>query len=318
MKGDPKFASGERVRVAVVGLGRWGRHHVRIYHELPEADLRAVVSPNPAEVREFSNRYRIAGYLDHRELIGEVDAASVVAPTSHHYEIARDLVEAGIHVLVEKPITSRVEEAEELIARARRKGVVLLVGHVERFKPAVEALLHRVRDPLFIRARRVRPFQAGRATDVGVVVDLMIHDLDLVLTLTDSPVRSVSGIGTRLWGDAEDLAVVQLVFEEGCAASLLASRVDSTKAAELEVVTPEERWHLDFLRESLTVWRGNRREELPLLREEPLRAELRHFLACVRGEQSPRVPGEAGLAALILAHRVLQAMHTITPRVRTL
>ncbi|MDR7567430.1 MAG: Gfo/Idh/MocA family oxidoreductase, partial [Armatimonadota bacterium] len=245
------------MRVAVVGLGRWGRHHVRIYHELPEADLRAVVSPNPAEVREFSNRYRIAGYLDHRELIGEVDAASVVAPTSHHYEIARDLVEAGIHVLVEKPITSRVEEAEELIARARRKGVVLLVGHVERFKPAVEALLHRVRNPLFIRARRVRPFQAGRATDVGVVVDLMIHDLDLVLTLTDSPVRSVSGIGTRLWGDAEDLAVVQLVFEEGCAASLLASRVDSTKAAELEVVTPEERWHLDFLRESLTVWRGN-------------------------------------------------------------
>ncbi|MCS7172625.1 MAG: Gfo/Idh/MocA family oxidoreductase [Armatimonadetes bacterium] len=317
MRGNPEFAGGERVRVAVVGLGRWGRHHVRIYHELPEADLRAVVSPNPAEVEEFSTRYRIAGYLDHRELIGKVDAASVVTPTSHHYEIARDLVEAGIHVLVEKPITRRVEEAEELIARAHRRGAMLLVGHVERFKPAVEILLHRARDPLFIRARRVRPFQAGRATDVGVVVDLMIHDLDLVLALTGSPVRSVSGVGARLRGEAEDLAAVQLVFEEGCAASLLASRVDSTKAAELEVVTPEERWHLDFLRESLTVWKGNRREELLLLQEEPLRAELRHFLACVRGEQTPRVPGEAGLAALALAHRVLQAMHVVTPRVRT-
>jgi len=316
VRGKEDSASGERVRVAVVGLGRWGRHHVRIYHELPEADLRAVVSPNPAEVEEFSDRYRIAGYLDHRDLIGKVDAASVVAPTIHHYEIARDLVEAGIHVLVEKPITSRVEEAEELIARARRRGVLLLVGHVERFKPAVDTLLHRVRDPLFIRTRRVRPFQAGRATDVGVVVDLMIHDLDLVLSLTGSPLRSISAVGARLWGDGEDLAAVHLVFEGGCAASLLASRVDSVKAAELEVVTPEERWHLDFLRESLTVWRGNRREELLLLREEPLRAELRHFLACVRGEQTPRVPGEAGLAALVLAHRVLQEMHVVTPGVR--
>ncbi len=305
----------ERIRVAVVGLGRWGRHHVRIYHELPEAELRAVVSPNPAEVEAFSRRYRTAGYLDHRELIGKVEAVSVVAPTSSHYEIARDLVEAGIHVLVEKPITSRVEEAEDLIARARRRGCVLLVGHVERFKPAVEALLERVRDPLFIRARRVRPYQPGRATDVGVVVDLMVHDLDVVLALVRSPVRSVCAVGARLWENGEDVASAQLAFENACAASLLASRVDSVKAAELEVLTPEERIHLDYLRESLTVFRGGDREELSLPREEPLRAELRHFLACVRGEEQPRVPGEAGLLALALAHRILQVMHVVAPRI---
>jgi len=304
------------VRVAVVGLGKWGRHHVRIYHHLPEARLVAVVSPNPEEVREFSARYRVLGYLDHRDLVGKVDAVSVVAPTVHHYRIARDLLEAGVHVLVEKPITARVEEARELVALARKKDRVLLVGHVERFKPSVEELVARAREPLFVQARRVRPYQPGRAMDVGVVMDLMIHDIDIVLSLSGARVVRVTGIGARLHGPEEDLAVAHLVLEDGCVASLVASRVSPMKAAEVEVITPHSSVYLNYLREHMVVRSPQGRQELPVRPEEPLRAELRHFLACVRGEESPRIPGEAGLEALEVAQRILREMTVVTPRVR--
>jgi predicted dehydrogenase len=300
--------------VGVVGLGKWGRHHVRIYHQLPEAELVAVASPNPEEVAEFSARYRVRGFLDHRELVGKVDAVSVVAPTVHHYGIARDLLQAGVHVLVEKPITARVEEARELVDLARARDRVLLVGHVERFKPSVEELLRRARDPVFVQARRVRPYQPGRATDVGVVMDLMIHDIDIVLSLTRSHVVRVTGIGARLHDGDEDLAVAHLVLEDGCVASLVASRVSPLKAAEIEVTTAEGSVYLNYLRETVVVRGPGGRRELPVRHEEPLRLELRHFLACVRGEDRPRVPGEAGLEALEVAQRILEEMTVVTPR----
>ncbi len=306
----------DRVRVAVVGLGRWGRHHVRIYHHLPQAQLVGVVSPNPEEVAEFSARYRVPGYLDHRELVGRVDAVSVVAPTVHHYTIARDLLEAGIHVLVEKPLTAQVEEGRELVHIARRKERVLLVGHVERFKPSVEELLRRAQEPMLVQARRVRPYQPGRAMDVGVVMDLMIHDIDILLSLSGSHVRQVTGIGVRLHGEQEDLAVAHLTLEDGCVASLMASRVSPVKAAEIEVITAEGSVYLNYLRESMLVRSKDGWEEIPVLREEPLQAELRHFLACVRGEEVPRVPGEAGLEALEVAQRILDEMTMVTPKVR--
>ncbi|MER3460595.1 MAG: UDP-N-acetyl-D-glucosamine dehydrogenase [candidate division GAL15 bacterium] len=306
----------EAVRVGVVGLGKWGRHHVRIYHQLPEAHLAAVVSPNPQEVAEFSARYRVPGYLDHRDLVGKVDAVSVVAPTVHHYAIARDLLEAGVHVLVEKPITARVEEARQLVALARSRGRVLLVGHVERFKPSVEELLQRASSPLFVQARRMRPYQPGRATDVGVVMDLMIHDIDIVLSLTGSHVAQVTGVGARLYDGDEDLAVAHLVLQDGCVAALVASRVSPHKAAEIEVTTAEGCVYLNYLREHMAIRSGRGRWELPVRHEEPLRAELRHFLACVRGETTPRVPGEAGLEALEVAQRILSGMTVVTPRLR--
>jgi predicted dehydrogenase len=306
----------EKIRVGVVGLGKWGRHHVRIYHQLPDAVLAAVVSPDLDEVAELSARYETRGYLDHRDLIGRVEAASIVAPTIHHYEIARDLLEAGVHVLVEKPITSRVEEAHDLILTARRNGCVLLVGHIERFKPSVEELIARVQEPLFVQSRRVRPYQPGRAMDVGVVIDLMIHDIDIILSLSGSHVRRVSGIGARLHGDEEDLAVVHLTLDSGCMASLVASRVSPVKAAEIEVTMPDGSVHLNYLREQMTIRRASHWEELPVRHEEPLRAELRHFLRCVRREEAPRVPGEAGLEALEVAQRILDSMSVVTPRVR--
>ncbi len=309
-------SASDRVRVAVVGLGKWGRHHVRIYHQLPEAELVAVVSPNPQELEEFSARYRVPGYRDHRELDGKVDAVSVVAPTVHHYAIARDLLQAGHHVLVEKPITARVEEAWELVDLARSRGRVLLVGHVERFKPSVQELLQRARRPVFVQARRVRPYQPGRAMDVGVVMDLMIHDIDIVLSLCGSHVARVTGIGACLHGRDEDLAVAHLALQDGCVASLVASRVSPVKAAEIEVTTTEGSVYLNYLRERMVVRSASGRRELPVRHEEPLRAELRHFLACVRGDEVPLVPGEAGVEALEVAQRILREMTLVTPRER--
>jgi len=306
----------EKVRVGVVGVGEWGRHHVRVYHDLPQAHLAAVVSPDADEVRAFSQKYETPGYRSHFDMIGKVDAASIVAPTIFHFEIARDLLDAGIHVLVEKPITTRLEEAQDLIELAGRRGCVLMVGHIERFKPSVDALLSRVREPLFIQARRVRPYQPGRAMDVGVVFDLMIHDLDIVLALCGSRVASATGIGARLHGADEDLAIAHVRLGNGCLASLVASRVSPEKAAEIEITTADGSVHLDYLRERLKIRTAARIEDILVERQEPLAVELGHFLACVCGDEAPRVTGEDGMAALDAAQKVLGALSVVRPKVK--
>jgi predicted dehydrogenase len=306
----------EKVRVGVVGLGEWGRHHVRVYHELPEAHLAGVVSPDADETRAFSRKYETPGFASHRDLIGKVDAVSIVAPTIFHFEIARDLLDAGIHVLVEKPITTRPDDARELIRLARRRNCVLMVGHIERFKPSVDALFASARDPLFIQARRVRPYQPGRAMDVGVVIDLMIHDLDIVLALSGSRVVGATGIGARVQGADEDLAIAHVRMANGCLASLIASRVSPVKAAEIEITNADGSIHLDYLREHLRIRVAGRHQDVTVERQEPLARELRHFLACARGEEAPRVSGEDGLAALEAAQTVIGALSVVLPKVK--
>lgn len=303
------------IRVGVVGLGQWGQHHARIYHHLPGVQLTAVVDTAPREVGVFARRYAVAGYRDHRMLFGQVDAVSVVVPTALHYEIAREFLERGVHVLVEKPITATVEQAADLVELAQRRGVVLLVGHVERFKPAVQALRNLVSDPLFVQVRRVRPWNPRRVMDVGVVLDLMIHDLDIILTLMRSRVARVSAIGAAIHGDDEDLAVAHLALASGCLASFVASRVSPVKAAELEITLPDGFIHLNYLSQQITIHRNGTQRRMVVKGEEPLRAELTHFVECVRGEASPLVPGEHGLRALEVAQEIRDKMTLIAPRV---
>ena len=306
---------GKEIRVGVVGLGQWGQHHVRIYHHLPDVALVGVVDTLPNEARNFARRYQTAGYDDHRMLFGKVDAVSLVVPTALHYEIAREFLQRGVHVLVEKPITTTVEQAAELIDLAHRAGVTLLVGHVERFKPAVQALQELVSDPLFVQVRRVRPWNPHRVMDVGVVLDLMIHDLDIILTLMRAPVSRVSAIGAALQGENEDLAVAHLTLQNGCLASFVASRISPVKAAELEITLPDGLIHLNYLSQQMTIRRHAAQRRTVVRGDEPLRAELTHFVACVRGEATPLVPGEHGLRALEVAHDILETMTLITPRV---
>ncbi len=303
------------IRVGVVGLGQWGQHHARIYHHLPGVTLAGVVDTSPREVSMFSRRYGTAGHRDYRQLFGQVDAVSVVVPTALHYEIAREFLQRGVHVLVEKPITTTVEQAAELVDLSQRRDVTLLVGHVERFKPAVQALRDLVTDPLFVQVRRVRPWNPRRVMDVGVVLDLMIHDLDIILTLMRSPVARVSAIAAAIHGDDEDLAVAHLALKSGCLASFVASRVSPVKAAELEITQPDGFIHLNYLSQQITVRRHGAQRRMVVKDEEPLRAELTHFVECVRGEATPLVPGEHGLRALEVAQAILTGMTLITPRV---
>jgi len=299
-----------------VGLGQWGRHHARIYAGLPEVDLAGVVDLNRSELRGFVNRYRTAGYTDYRELIGRVDAVSVAAPTALHHEITRAFLQAGIHCLVEKPITTTVGEAEELVELADRRDLVLLVGHVERFKPAVRRLLELSRDPLFIQARRVRPYDRNRVMDVGVVMDLMVHDIDIVLSLAGGRVTDVGGLGVHIHNSHEDLAVAHLSFSSGCVAWLLASRVSADKMAEIEVTTADRTIRLDYHKQQIALHPfGGETEQMAIKGDEPLRAELRHFVNCVQGLELPLVRGEDGLRALEVALRLGEVMAVVSRRV---
>ncbi|HKX19762.1 MAG TPA: Gfo/Idh/MocA family oxidoreductase [bacterium] len=303
------------IRIGVVGLGQWGQHHVRIYHQMPGTVLAGVADTASREASNFARRYNTTGFRDYRELFGRVDAVSLVVPTALHYEIAREFLEHDIHVLVEKPITTSVDQAAELVELAQRRGLVLLVGHVERFKPAVQRLRDLVRDPLFIQVRRVRPWNPRRIMDVGVVLDLMIHDLDIVLHLMRTRVSKVSAVGAAIHGEDEDLAVAHLTLRGGCMASFVASRVSPVKVAELEITLPDGFVHLNYLGQQLTVRRDGDEQRLTVPAGEPLRAELTHFVQCVRGENVPLVSGEDGLRALEVALEILQTMTVITPRV---
>ncbi len=304
------------VRVGVVGLGQWGRHHARVFSSMSGVELAGVADRDPREVEAASLRHSTRGFTDHRELIGKVDAASVVVPTVLHYPVARDLLDAGIHVLLEKPMTATLEEAQRLVDLNAKRGTVMLVGHVERFKPMVQRLRGLAKDPLHIQARRVRPYDPTRVMDVGVVLDLMIHDIDIVLSLVPGRVVEVGGVGVRVHNNHEDLAVAHLTLASGCRVTLVASRVSAVKAAEMEITTPDRSIHLDYLREVMHVRSfGAEPQRLLMDGAEPLRAELDHFVACVRGVERPRVSAEDGARALEVTHRLLRNLIGISPGV---
>ena len=331
-----------RTRVAVIGVGHLGSAHARVYSERPEADLVAVCDLDGDRAAEVARRHGTRALTDCRALLGDdpdlrVDAASIVVPTSAHHDVARLFLERGIHVLVEKPFTTTLDEARDLVALARRTGALIQVGHVERFNPAFEAVERLGVRPRFIEAHRLSPFRF-RSADVGVVLDLMIHDLDIVRHLANSPLRHVDAVGVNVIGRHEDIANARLVFENGCVANVTASRVATKSMRRIRlfardcyvaidtgnfsglVIKKSREFPIDgldlenfdasripdlteyFLKDLLHI------EELRIDPGEPLSNELGHFLECVRTGASPAVPGEEGEAALALAGEVLRSM----------
>jgi len=305
------------VRVGVVGLGQWGRHHVRILAQLPQVHLVGVVDRDTREAAHLAHRFDTRPYQDHRALLGEVDAVTIAVPTALHYEIARDFLRADAHVLVEKPMTVAAEDAADLVDLATARDRLLLVGHIERFKPAVQRLFRLVDEPMAIAARRMRPYDAARTMDVGVVMDLMIHDIDIVQSMVPGRYEDLQAIGLCVHNSHEDLAAARLRTAGGCLVTLYASRVAARKTAEMEVTMTDRAIHLDLLRQTITInyFRGET-QRITLEGEEPLELELRHFIACVRGEARPLVPGEDGVRALSVAEALLARMVQITPPVR--
>jgi len=333
------------LRTAAVGVGHLGRHHARIYAEMEGVELVGVVDADAARAREVGERHGVPHLTDHRRLPEALDAVSVATPTASHFEVARHFLARGISVLVEKPLTTTVAEGRELVELARRGGAVLQVGHVERFNPACLAVERLGIRPRFVESTRISPF-SFRSSDIGVVLDMMIHDLDLVLHLVGTEVEKVDAVGVPVLGRREDIANARITFQDGCVANITASRVAMKTERKIRIFAPDCYASIDFGERKGRLYRlgpdsermrgevdridprsvpnplafvfGNliQVEEIAMGDQEPLRAELEAFVHAVRTGERPIVSGEDGLAALVLADRILEKIGTFQERSR--
>jgi predicted dehydrogenase len=313
----------DTIRAAVVGAGYLGRFHAQKYASEAGCRLAAVVDTRPEAREALAKELGAAAVADHRDLLGKVDAVSVVTTTPAHFAIARDFLEAGAHVLVEKPITETVEQAQGLIDIAARVGRILQVGHLERFNPAIVAAERELAGARFIECQRLAPFKE-RGTDVNVVLDLMIHDIDIVQSIVGRRIESIDAVGTPVFSGAVDIANARLRFEGGCVANVTASRVSLKTERKLRLFRDDAYLSIDLQQRILTIIRKRPTApaagELPVLIEEQsfdqgdaLRAEIRSFLDCIRHGRPPVVSGEDGLRALETAIRITGLLQGKTP-----
>lgn len=293
-----------QVRAGVVGVGSIGHNHARVYASLPQARLTAVYDTDPARAREFAQKYGAQATDSLEEFTGLVDAASVATPTVTHREIGSFLLSRGIHCLVEKPIADRTEDAEALVAMARAHGCLLQVGHIERFNPVLRQLEERLTEPKFIEVHRLSPFP-NRSMDVGVVLDVMIHDLEIVLHLVKSPIVHLDAVGVPVLTHREDIANARLRFANGCVANLTASRVSPEKMRKIRVFQQDTYLSLDYQEQAGKIYRKEGQQIVPedvrVEKEEPLRLELASFIDCVARKELPKVSGAEAAAALDVA-----------------
>ena len=314
---------GKKIRVAVVGAGDFGRNHARVYRELADAELVGIVDPNADRAAQIAAEFSTKVFPDIESLTGRVDAASVAVPTVEHARVGCCLLELGIDVLVEKPMAASLAEADALLAAASGAGRILQVGHLERFNPAIVAIMPVLNRPLYFEVHRLGVF-TPRSLDIDVVYDVMIHDLDILLALVGAPVVDIKAIGIPVLTDKVDIAHARLDFETGAVANITASRVSTERVRKLRFFQQHEYISVDFTRQDALRVRvaepdlrsGGLQVEpaaepkfdfvvLPTEREEPLRAELRAFLDSVRTRRSPAVDGAAGRRALALADQVM-------------
>ena len=294
----------KKLRIGVVGVGHIGSNHARIYSELPNAELVAILDIDPARADEIGGKYKAKAVASLNEFAGMIDAASVATPTSAHFSIARDLLAQGKHLLIEKPITEKTSDARDLAQVAAEKGLVLQVGHVERFNPVLSALEQRLTHPRFIEAHRLSPYP-NRSTEIGVVLDLMIHDLEIILHLVDSTLENIDAVGVPVLSRGEDIANARLRFASGCIANVTSSRISPERMRKIRVFQEDAYLSLDYQGQSGEIYRrvdGQiTREPVAIEKEEPLRQQLASFIDCALTGGEPRVSGSHAAAALELA-----------------
>ncbi|HEY7739541.1 MAG TPA: Gfo/Idh/MocA family oxidoreductase [Steroidobacteraceae bacterium] len=304
------------LRCAVVGAGYLGRFHAQKYAALAGCTLAGIADPSPEARASLAAELGVPVHADHRELLGRVDAVSVATPTALHHPIARDFLLAGAHVLVEKPITTTAPEARELIALAAANRKVLQVGHLERFNPVIVAVAGELRKPRFIESNRLAPFKA-RGTDVSVVLDLMIHDIDLIEHIVQSPIASIDAIGAPVFTDEIDIANARIRFENGCVADVTASRISMKSERKLRVFQADSYLSIDLQQKLLTQVRrpdviaqgampAVAVEERSFEQGDALLAEIEAFVTAIRAGTRPVVSGEDGLRALETATRIAE------------
>jgi predicted dehydrogenase len=309
----------EPLRVGVVGVGHLGRHHARILSTLDGAKLTAVADVIAARATESAAAAGARAVTDSRELLGEVDAVTIAVPTELHLEIALPFLERGTSVLVEKPMARSLDEADRMIAAAGASGAVLAVGHTERYNPAVAAVLPLVTSPRFIEVHRLGVFP-DRSLDIDVVFDLMIHDLDVILSLVRSEVSSIEAVGVPVLTSRYDIANARLRFESGCIANVTASRISRDRVRKIRFFQPDSYLSIDYAAQEVEGWRLVRRDgsrpsieggPVPVTRDEPLRRELADFVRAARDRSAPLVDGDAGRRALALATRIAEKMESV-------
>jgi predicted dehydrogenase len=308
-------------KIGVVGVGKMGEYHVGVLSEMREVDLVGVVDSDQERAKKISEQYKTHSYKNYKDLFKLVDGVVLAVPTSMHFAIGKEFIEAGIHTLLEKPCTDDLSKAEELFELAEKKKITLQIGHVERFNGAVQELFKIVKDPIYIECRRMSPF-SSRIKDDGVVLDIMIHDIDIVLKLVDSTVANINVIGNSIFSKRDDLINAQIEFENGCIANILASRVSQNKVRTLEVTQKESSILLDYTEQEIFVHRqsssesqlspGSLRykqesliERIFVHKDNPLKLELKHFIDCVENGSQTKLAIKKELNSLKIALQIL-------------
>jgi predicted dehydrogenase len=325
---DRALSTHRPINVVVVGAGVFGRNHARVYRQLAEQGeavrLVGVVDADPVRADGVAREFGCRAFGSVEQLLSthsEVQAASIAVPTSKHLEIATELMEAGVHVLIEKPLASSLREADEMISMAQQHNVIAQVGHLERFNPAVRATVPLVTQPMFFEVHRLSVF-TPRSLDVDVVLDLMIHDLDIVLALASSPVKEIRAVGLPILSAKVDIANVRLEFDSGCVANFTASRVSTERVRKLRFFQPRQYISVDYGRQDVVVFSVGGEEvggapsvnpqikvaKPPVTAIEPLQAELKSYLECIRAKSKPLVSLKEGRDALAVALEIVASI----------
>ena len=298
-------------RVGVVGVGHIGKNHARLYAEIARSQFTAIYDTDRAVAEQRAAEFGVKAVASLDEFAEMVDAASIATPTSTHFEIARDLLARDKHLLVEKPIADNIARASELAELAATRGLVLQVGHVERFNPVLSALEKRLTNPRFIEAHRLSPYP-NRSTDIGVVLDLMIHDLEIILHLVRSPVQAVDAVGVPVLSRGEDIANARIRFENGCVANITSSRISPEQMRKIRVFQEDVYLSLDYQNQSGEMYQrtpeGLKREAVEIEPGEPLKRELAAFIECAATGRAPKVSGFQAAAALELAVEITKRL----------
>ncbi|MBI4025163.1 MAG: Gfo/Idh/MocA family oxidoreductase [Verrucomicrobia bacterium] len=304
------------IKVGVVGVGHLGKEHARIYSQLGECDLVGVHDLNSKLAESIARKTRCRSFDSLEELASSVDAVSVVVPTIAHHGVARFFLERGRDVFIEKPITETTAQAEDLVRLAQEKQRLLQVGHIERFNPVLSYLEKNLREPRFIEAHRLSSYP-GRGTDVSVVLDLMIHDLDVILHLVKAPLVAFDAVGVAVLSSSEDIANVRLKFADGCVANITTSRISPEKLRKIRVFSSDSYISLDYQnQEGLVYWKEGgviKRDTVPVVKDEPLKVELASFVESVRRRSEPKVSGADAKRALDMAVAIIEQIRHQTP-----
>lgn len=314
-----------RLRAGVIGVGYLGRFHAQKYAALGDVDLVGIADVSRQRAEEVAAEVGTTAFIDYRELLGQVDLVSIVVPTQYHFPVAKDCLEAGCHILLEKPVTQTVEEADELIRMAADRRLVFQVGHLERFNPAILALKGVLKGPLFIESHRLAPFKP-RGTDVNVVLDLMIHDIDIILNMVPSSVKLINSVGVPVLSHEVDIANARLQFENGCVANVTASRVSREAMRKIRIFQPDAYISIDYQERKISIFRKGGEgfpipglpnvtmEEKSFEQGDALRTEIIAFVDAVKTGSTPPVTGEDGKRALELALQINRKLwHEVSP-----